>query len=273
MELNKTDFDYIRDLVRQRSAIVLGDDKSYLVEYRLQSLARHEGFDSLRTLLTQLGTHPHGLLPQKVVEALAINETSFFRDRYPFESLKTTLLPNLIRQRVQQKCLNIWAAACSTGQEAYSIAMILSEFRTSLAGWNVRLLASDISTAMLQRAEEGIYSAIDVSRGLPTAHLKRHFHRTTNGWQIRKELSRMVEFLRINLIEPWPPLPQMDIIFLRNVLIYFDVPTKKRILANVRRALRPDGYLFLGTAETTLNIDDAYERMQLDQVSCYRLRE
>ena len=272
MELSKTDFEYVRDLVRQRSAMVLGDDKSYLVEHRLQGLARQEGFESMHALLSLLGKQTHGVLLQKVIEAITINETSFFRDRSPFDSLRTALLPNLLRQRSQPKSLNIWAAACSTGQEPYSIAMVLSEFRAALTNWNVRILASDISTAMLERAAEGVYSEVEVSRGLSPALLQKHFRKTEKGWQVKADIARMVEYLRINLIEPWPVLPAMDVIFLRNVLIYFDVPTKKRILANVRRVLQPDGYLFLGNAETTLNLDDAFERVQLDRVSCYALR-
>ena len=271
-ELSKTDFEYVRDLVRQRSAMVLGDDKAYLVEYRLQSLARQEGFASMHALLELLGKQSHGILLQKVIEAITINETSFFRDRLPFDALKATLLPSLLSRRSEHRRLNIWSAACSTGQEPYSITMVLNEFRTALMSWHVRVLASDISTAMLERAAEGVYSDVELGRGLSPALLQKHFRKTDKGWQVKAELVRMVEFLRINLIEPWPIMPAMDVVFLRNVLIYFDVPTKKRILANVRRILQPDGYLFLGNAETTLNLDDAFERIQLDHVSCYVLR-
>jgi chemotaxis protein methyltransferase CheR len=171
------------------------------------------------------------------------------------------------------KCLNLWSAACSSGQEAYSIAMILQEFQGALVNWNVRLLATDLSTAMLDRARAGIFSEVEVNRGLLPSRLARHFRKHGKNWQIKDELRCYVQFLRINLIEPLPSVPPMDVVFLRNVLIYLDAEAKKRVLANVRRCLRPGGYLFLGGAETTLNIDDAFERVQLDKVSCYCLGE
>jgi chemotaxis protein methyltransferase CheR len=271
--LSQADFDFVRALVQQRSAIVLESDKAYLVETRLLPLARREGLDSVRALVARLSVGPGNGLHEQVVEAMTTNETFFFRDASPFEGLRQAVLPDLVRRRAAERRLHIWSAACSSGQEPYSVAMLLREHRCVPEGWGVRILASDLSAAMLERAREGRYSQLEVSRGLPAALLAKYFERQGPEWQIKAELRRMVELSRVNLIEAWPAQPPLDVVLLRNVLIYFDVPTKKRILANVRRVLRPDGYLFLGGAETTLNLDDAYERAPLGGVSCYRLRQ
>ena len=272
MTLTQADFDYVRGLVQKRSAIVLENEKLYLAETRLQSLARREGLESVGHLLNQLRADSSNGMLQKVVEAMTTNETSFFRDIHPFEMLKKVVLPELIKQRSVERQLQIWCAASSTGQEPYSLAMLIRENFPLLAGWNVRIVASDISTQVLEKARQGRYSQLEVNRGLPAPLLVKNFQRLGVDWQIKEDLRRMVDFRLINLIESWPPMPPLDIVLIRNVLIYFDVSTKKQILGKIRRLLRPDGYLFLGGAETTLNLDDSFERTEFQRSGCYRLR-
>jgi chemotaxis protein methyltransferase CheR len=273
MSLSQTDFEYIRTLVKQRSAVVLESEKAYLVETRLLALARRDGFGSIADLLARLRAHSDGELQRRAVEALANNETSFFRDLHPFEILRHKIIPEMMQRRAADKNLHIWCAACSSGQEPYSIAMLLRENFPALAGWNVRILGSDLSSEVLGRARNGRYGQLDVNRGLPARLLVRYFEKTGTDWQIKDDMRRMVEFRLINLMDTWPVLPLQDVILLRNVLIYFDVTTKQQILAKIRRALRPDGYLFLGGAETTLNIDEAFERVPFDRSCCYQVRQ
>ena len=270
MSLSQAGFDFIRTLVQQRSAIALDPDKVYLAEARLLALARREGFGSVAAFVEHLRTAPANGLHQQVVEAMATNETSFFRDHHPFEGLRQVVLPELLRRRAAERRLSIWCAACSSGQEPYSVALLLREHFPQTAGWQLRLLASDLSDEMLERARQGRYSRMEVNRGLPARLLVKYFEQQGADWCLRADVRRMVEFRRINLAEGWPALPALDVILLRNVLIYFDVPTKKAILNRVRQVLRPDGFLFLGGAETTLNLDDAFERVPLDRAGCYR---
>jgi chemotaxis protein methyltransferase CheR len=272
MPLSRVDFEYVRALVLKRSAIVLEDDKLYLAESRLTSLARREGIASIDALLVRLRAEPNNGLVVKVVEAMTTNETFFFRDVYPFEALRLHLLPELMRRRASERRLDIWCAAASTGQEPYSLVMLLREHFPELAGWTVRLLATDLSTEVLARAREGRYSQLEVNRGLPARLLVRYFRQQGAEWQIKDEIRKTVEFRPLNLIEPWPAMPAMDLVLMRNVLIYFDVDTKKQILSRVTRLLRPDGYLMLGGAETTLNLDDSFERVDFDRCGAYRLR-
>ncbi|HVS36712.1 MAG TPA: protein-glutamate O-methyltransferase CheR [Gemmataceae bacterium] len=269
MSLNAADLQYLCVLVRQRSAIVL-DGKAYLFEARLGSLARREGFSSLDALVTHLRAGAADGLHEKVVESMTINETSFFRDLHPFEHLRTEVLPELMRARAAERRLNIWCAACSTGQEPYSVAMLIREHFPALTGWAVRILAADLSPDSLERARQGRYSQMEINRGLPARLLVKYFQKHGAEWRIKDEVRRMVEFRRANLIDPWPALPPQDVILLRNVLIYFDEATKKAILGKVRRLLRPDGRLFLGAAETTFNLDDGFERVQAGRTACYR---
>jgi chemotaxis protein methyltransferase CheR len=272
MTITATDFDYISSLVRERSAIVLEAGKEYLIEARLLPLAKERGAGTLAGLVHELRRTPFGPLRDLVVEAMTTNETSFFRDAHPFTALSDQVLPDLVRARSGERSLNIWCAACSSGQEPYTIAMLVHDVVGADPSWRVRLLATDISPAMLARTKEGIYSQFEVNRGLPANRLVRHFRKQGLHWQIEEPLRRMVETRQVNLNEELPSMPQMDIIFLRNVLIYFDIATKRQILARVRKVLRPDGYLILGGAETTLNLDDSFERLQIGRAPVYRLR-
>jgi chemotaxis protein methyltransferase CheR len=273
VSLSTLDFDYVRTVVHKGSAIVLEESKVYLAESRLAILARREGFASAADLVARLRVDAVAGLRQKVVEAMTTNETYFFRDMHPFEALRQVLLPRLVQQRALERQLNIWCAACSTGQEPYSIAMLLREHFPELATWRVSLLATDLSAEVLERARRGVYTQMEISRGLPAPLLVKYFSRRGLDWHLCPEVRGMVEFRRLNLIEPWPVLPPMDIILLRNVLIYFDVQTKKRILANVRQLLRTDACLFLGGAETTFNLDDEFQRVECARASCYQLRQ
>jgi chemotaxis protein methyltransferase CheR len=186
--------------------------------------------------------------------------------------LKKTLLPELMQKREKERKLNFWCGASSSGQEPYTIAILLREHFPMLANWSFRFLATDLSVEMVEKARAGRYSQLEVNRGMPAPLLVKYFQRHGVEWQVKDELRKVVEFRPMNLVESWLSMSEMDVIFMRNVLIYFDVPTKKAILSKVRRVLRSDGYLFLGAAETTLNLDDSFERMQFDKAGCYRLR-
>ena len=272
MSISRDDFDFIRDLVRRRSAIILEDGKEYLVTSRLSSLARDEGFGSLDQLVQELRTRPSNGLHRKVVQAMTTNETMFFRDVHPFDSIRERVLPELIERKAAQRQLSIWCAASSTGQEPYSIAMMIRDQFPALAGWNLRIIATDFSSDVLERARVGLYTQLEVNRGLPVRYLVKHFTKLDLQWQIGDDVRRMVEYRELNLIDPWIGIESMDLVLVRNVLIYFDVETKKTILGKVRSVMLSHGYLFLGGAETTLNLDDAFERVEMGRAVAYRLR-
>jgi chemotaxis protein methyltransferase CheR len=272
MTISNTDFTYIRDLVRQRAAIILEPGKEYLVESRLLPVARQEGLTALAELVARLRAQPYNGLHHRVVEAMTTNETSFFRDVHPFEALKKVIVPELITKRATGRTLNLWCGAASSGQEPYTVALVLREYFPALAQWDVRFIATDLSHEMLMRAQTGKYSQLEVNRGLPAPLLVKHFSKHGLEWHVKDDLRKMIEFRQLNLVDAWPVMPAMDIVFLRNVLIYFNVETKKTILGKIRQLLRPDGYLFLGGAETTMSLDDAFERVQIEKASCYRLR-
>jgi chemotaxis protein methyltransferase CheR len=264
-------FAYISGLVLDRSAIVLEPSKAYLVDARLMPIARQLGLSSLGELVDKMKRPGANDLQRVVVEAMTTNETSFFRDIHPFEALKNTILPDMIAKRANERTLNIWSNACSSGQEPYSIAMLIREHFRSLEGWKIRLIGSDLSSQILNRAREGLFNQTEINRGLPVPLLVKYFQKEGLQWRIKDEIRKMVEFCEVNLVEKWPSsLPKMDILFLRNVLIYFSADTKKAILAKVRNILRPDGCMFLGGAETTMNLDTSFERVLLGKVACYR---
>jgi chemotaxis protein methyltransferase CheR len=265
------DFDLIRNLLREHSAIVLEEGKQYLVETRLAPLARRLELPSIGELIARLRNQPANGLCRQVVEAMVTTETSFFRDHHPFEALRKVVLPDLIGRRRGERRLSVWCAACSNGQEPYSLALLLREHFPELEGWKIALLASDLSREVLARAREGRFNQIEVNRGLPAALLVKYFEQHGTDWQLRPALRGMVDFQEINLAQPWPALPRMDLILVRNVMIYFDVETKKTILGRAARLLRPDGYLLLGGAETTFNLDDSYRRVETLKAGFYQL--
>jgi chemotaxis protein methyltransferase CheR len=265
------DFDHIRRLLQERSAIVLEPDKQYLVESRLLPLARQLQLNSVGQLIAHLRSSPSNGLATQVVEAMVTTETSFFRDHHPFEALRKTVIPELLQRRRDERRLNVWCCAASTGQEPYSLALLVREYFPELSGWKVTLLASDLSREVLARARAGRYSQFEVNRGLPAALLVKYFQQHGATWQLNDEIRGMVDFQEINLARSWPPLPRMDLVILRNVMIYFNMETKKTILGQVARLLRPDGYLLLGGAETTFNLDNSYRRVAQLRSGFYQL--
>ncbi|MBM4246977.1 MAG: protein-glutamate O-methyltransferase CheR [Deltaproteobacteria bacterium] len=273
MSLSATDFEYVRNLVKERSAIILEPSKTYLVDSRLTPIVRKQNLGSLGDLVARLRNERFGELHRSVIEAMTTNETSFFRDVHPFEVFKKKILPDLIAKRSGERALTVWCGACSSGQEPYSIAMLMRESFPELAAWRTQIIATDLSTEILDRAKRGTFSQLEVNRGLPAPMLVRYFTRNGPEWQVCDQVRKMITFRELNLIDAWPSMPRADVVFLRNVLIYFDIPTKKSILAKVRQVMRPEGYLFLGGAETTMNLDDAFERMQFDKTGCYRIRD
>ena len=273
MTLSLPEFNYIRRLVLAQSAIMLEDDKTYLVESRLLPLARREGFASINLLVQKLQAEPFHGLHRLAVEAMTTNETSFFRDFNPFEALRKSVLPDLIARRSADRALSIWCAASSSGQEPYSLSMLIRENFPALLNWKIRILATDLSTDILARAREGRYSQLEVNRGLPASLLVKYFQKRGCDWFLRDDIRAMVDYQVLNLSNAWPAMPPMDIVMIRNVLIYFGIETKKEILAKVRKVLKPDGYFFLGGAETTFSIDDSYERVQFERSTCYRIRK
>jgi chemotaxis protein methyltransferase CheR len=264
-------FGFIRNLVKSKSAIVLESGKAYLVESRLTPVARELGLQNITELVAELQKPGSQKLTQRVVEAMTTNETSFFRDIHPFQALKTSILPNLIQRREKEKTITIWSNACSSGQEAYSIAMILNEHFPTIKDWKVRILCSDLSSQILERARAGIFNQTEVNRGLPMNFLLKYFTKDGNQWKICSDIRKMVEFRELNLVEPFPhTLPKMDVVFLRNVLIYFSPETKSEILKKVHRTMHADGYLFLGGSETTMNLNVNFQREQVGSAVCYR---
>lgn len=265
MALPDGDLDYVRRLVQERSGMQLGEGKGYLVEARLAPLATREGLSSVAELVRLLRTGPPALADD-VAEAMTTNETSFFRDVHPFDALRDVVLPQALA-RSRSRGLRLWSAAASTGQEAYSLAMLLAD---SFPGVPATILATDLSRDVLARAAAGTFSQLEVNRGLPAPLLVRHFERHGAGWRIRPEMRRQVEFRQLNLARPWPRLPEMDVVLLRNVLIYFGADAKRAVLAQVTRVLAPGGLLFLGGAETTYGLDEGWERIQVGRTSLYR---
>jgi chemotaxis protein methyltransferase CheR len=269
MTLATTSFDWVRDLVRRESAIVLQPGKEYLVEARLLPIARQMGLPDVGKLVETVRLRPTPDDTRRIVEALTTNETSWFRDGDPFTALTSTVLPALLAARGPVDRLQIWSAACSSGQEPYTIAMLLEDALPNAAS-RVSITATDLSREMVERTRAGRFSQLEVNRGLPAPMLVRHFTRAGNEWEVAPALRRMVTATACNLAAPLPRMGPFDVVYLRNVLIYFDLPTKQTILRRVRELMRPDGWLFLGAAETTLGVDDSWERVVLGRSSAYR---
>lgn len=265
-------FDYIRKLVFAHSSIVVDQGKEVLTESRLAPIARSEGYPSIDDLVRKLNGSPFGGMHRKVVEAMTTNETYFLRDIHPFDALSKIIVPEIVARRGRVTPVNIWSAASSAGQEAYSILMTLSENHPDLFP-RVRVYATDLASEMVARTRAGKYTHLEVNRGLPASLLVKYFERVDADWVVRSDIRKHVDAAQLNLNGPWPTFPKFDVVFLRNVLIYFDVPTKKSILGRVKGVLAPGGYLALGSAETTMNLDDDYERVQLGKASFYRIRK
>ena len=272
MTLLARDFELVRKLVRERAGIVLDEGKEYLAESRLTAVAREEGCASLQELVARLRAERWNGLHRKVVEAMTTNETSFFRDARCFEALRGRVLPDLVAERADRRRLAIWCAGCASGQEAYSVAMLLREQFPRLSQWHVTLLATDLSRHVLERARAGRYKSLEVSRGLPESLLAKYFRRQGAEWEIVEELRAAVEFRELNLAEPWDIGGEMDLVLMRNVLIYLDADTRRKVFDRLLRVLGPHGYLVLGTAEAAMRIPDALERVDVARAALYRPR-
>jgi len=271
MAITAPEFAYVRDLARRTAAIVIDPGKEYFIESRLAPLVASQGCKTLSELIALIQKNPAAsAIHAKTIDALTTNETFFFRDFQPFEAMRKSIIPRLIEQRSALRKLTIWSAACSTGQEPYTLAMILRENFPELAQWNVSILATDLSSTVLAQARAGSYNQFEVNRGLPAPLLIKYFTQTGDRWIVKDELKKNIEFRAMNLVEPWPIMPAFDIILIRNVMIYFDVPTKQTILKRIRGCLQPHGSLFLGTDETTLYLDPAFAGVSYGNTSVYQ---
>jgi chemotaxis protein methyltransferase CheR len=252
------DFEWLRKLLKERSGLTLGADKEYLLESRLLPLTRRNGLTTLGELVARLKTPGNADLAFSVVEAMTTNETFFFRDKIPFDHLRDTILPALIAARAKEKRIRIWCAAASSGQEPYSIAMLLRSMAPNLRGYRVDLLATDLSVAVIERAKQGTYSQFEVQRGLPIRLLVRYFTQAGDSWHIASDIREMVQFRTLNLLQDFAPLGMFDVVLCRNVLIYFDQSTKIAVLERLARQVPQDGYLILGAAETVVGLSDTF---------------
>lgn len=253
------DFEYLRKLLKERSGLVLSADKQYLVESRLIPLARKENLDGLSGLVQRMKAPGAERIVSGVVEAMTTNESFFFRDKVPFDHFRDAIMPAMLAARATQRRLRIWCAAASTGQEPYSLAMCLKEMAPKVAGWRIEILGTDLSLEVLEKAKAGIYSQFEVQRGLPVQLLVKYFTQTGEMWQVSPEIRGMVQYRPFNLLESFAALGRFDIVFCRNVLIYFDQPTKVDVLDRIARSMEPDGFLVLGAAETVVGLTTTFK--------------
>ncbi|WFU39670.1 protein-glutamate O-methyltransferase CheR [Bradyrhizobium sp. CB82] len=263
------DYEYLRKFLKERSGLDLSADKTYLVESRLLPLARKAGLAAIPDLVQKIKIGD-GKLATDVVEAMTTNETFFFRDKLPFDHLRDTILPGLLQARAARKSLRIWSAASSTGQEPYSIAMCLKEMGAALAGWRIEIVATDLSQEVLEKSRAGVYSQFEVQRGLPIQLLVKYFTQTGDIWQLNADIRSMVQFRQLNLLQDFSHLGTFDVVFCRNVLIYFDQDTKAVIFERMAKSLEADGTLLLGAAESVVGITDAF-RPVADRRGLYQI--
>lgn len=252
------DFDFLSSLLKRRSGLTLNPDKVYLLESRLTPLARRSGMEGLDALIAELRRSGSEQLMRDVTEAMTTNESFFFRDRTPFDLFRDSVLPMLRKRRATQKRFRIWCAACSTGQEPYSLAFVLKQQEAQWKDWNIEIIGTDIARPVLQKAKDGVYSQFEVQRGLPIQLLMKYFAQDGDVWRLSEEIRKMVTFREFNLLDNFSALGKFDVIYCRNVLIYFDQPTKSNVLERMRDIMPNDGTLFLGAAETVLGITDRF---------------
>ena len=252
------DYEYLRKLLKDRSGLDLSADKQYLIESRLLPLSRKSGLASISELVQKMKGGSADITTQ-VVEAMTTNETFFFRDKVPFDHFRDSIMPEILQARASRKTLRIWCAAGSTGQEPYSLAMCLKEMGAALAGWRVEILATDLSQEVLEKSRAGIYSQFEVQRGLPIQMLVKYFKQTGELWQINPDIRAMVQHRQLNLLHDFSQLGVFDVIFCRNVLIYFDQDTKINIFNRLAKTTEPDGFLVLGAAETVVGLTDVFK--------------
>jgi chemotaxis protein methyltransferase CheR len=271
-ELSAVDFQFLTSLIKQRSAIDLDSSKQYLLTSRLAGVVREERLASLTELVEKVRRSPRGAIEGKVIDAMTTNETSFFRDVHPFAALTDGIIPELLARGGPASQINVWCGACSSGQEPYSIALaVLDKMPDLVVTRRLRIAATDLSPTMVARTAAGKFSQLEVNRGMPARLLVKNFAQDGRDWVASRELRAVIEARPLNLIESWTGVPRCDVVFLRNVLIYFDTDTKRRILERIRKEiLKPGGFLFLGSSETTLNIDPGYRRREFGKSICYQ---
>lgn len=256
--MNTADFEFLASILKQRSGLVLSPEKAYLLESRLMPVARKFGFTGLPELIVAVRKERPEDLLRDITEAMTTNESLFFRDMKPFDQFRNLVIPQLAEARSSTKKIRVWSAAASSGQEPYSIAIILSEMESLLAGWDLEIVATDISVEMLNRARSGLYTQFEVQRGLPIATLVKYFKQVGEKWRLDANVRSMVKFKEFNLLDDPASLGTFDIVFCRNVLIYFDQQTKSEVLARIAKSMPMDGVLYLGGAETVLGITENF---------------
>jgi len=260
--MKSEDFELFSTLLRQRSGLVLTPDKAYLLESRLMPIARKQGLKGLEELSAAVRTRREESLLRSITEAMTTNESSFYRDQKPFDQFKATVLPALLQSRASKRMIRVWSAACSSGQEAYSLAMLLEEEKARISGWRIEIVGTDLSAEMVERSRAGIYTQFEVQRGLPITHLVKYFKQNGDKWQISQEIRAMAQFREFNLLSDLSSLGQFDVVFCRNVLIYFDQPTKGKVLEAIAKQMPADGVLYLGGAETVLGITNKFKPVE-----------
>lgn len=270
MILTPPDIELLSGIVAEYSGNMIAPRQAYMLEKQLAPIAKSNGLADVPALVQEVRRSKNPNLSTQIAEAVTVNETSFFRDAHPFEALKKKIIPDLVAANQSRREIRIWCAACASGQEPYTLAMVIRENFPQLSNWNIKIIATDISNEMLDKCRSGEYSQLEVNRGLPARTLVRFFDRSGSQWRAKPELRNMIEFSRLNLTSPFASLGQFDIVFIRNVLIYFDKPTKQDILTRVRGVLRPDSYLFIGSVESTIGFNVPYRREEIDATVCYR---
>lgn len=266
-------FRFFADLVKTSSGISLGKGKEYLIESRLSELAKSLGLKDLEELYRKAKFQMTPKLKEQIIEAMTTNETYFFRDQHPFDALQKEIIPELIKKNQNTKKLRFWSAACSTGQEPYSVALLIAEHFPALSNWRIEILATDISQQAIKKGMEGRFTQVEVNRGLPVTMLIKYFKQQGPFWMINEKLKKLVRFKQLNLLSPLVGFGTFDIIFCRYVLIYFDQQTKKQILEKLVKTLNPGGYLFLGATETPIGLPPTMKRVSIGRATCWRKEE
>jgi len=265
------DFEFLRTFLAQKTAIQIAPGQEYLVESRLDKVARQHGLPDVTAVLGRVRSGNNAVAAD-VIDAMTTNETSFFRDQHPFDDIVATIIPELLSKLGPAEPLTIWCAASSSGQEPYTLAILLNEhFGDLVRRRRVKIVATDLSPTMVTRTKEGRYSQFEVNRGLPAKHMITYFQQQGRDWIVRSDLRDMIDARQLNLLEPWSSIPRCDLVLMRNVLIYFPAEVKHKILARVKdQVLKPQGYLLLGSSETMVGGPHAYQTCKLAKATCYR---
>ncbi|MEI9811352.1 MAG: protein-glutamate O-methyltransferase CheR [Acidobacteriota bacterium] len=269
-QIQPENYRYLQDFIYRESGIVLEAEKQYLLDARLLGLAREEGVKTLNDLCALLRAAQRPQLKQKVVDAMTTNETYFMRETAHYDALRTTIIPELLKIRSDTRRLRFWSAASSTGQEAFSLGMMLLDM--GLSDWNIEILGTDLCTRVLERARGASFSQLEMNRGLPSTYLLKYFRRAGLQWELKDEVKRMAKFQAFDLRGSMRALGPFDAVFCRNVLIYFDLPTKSKIVEEIHGTLFRGGHLFLGSTETSLPVSSNFERKSIGDATVYEAK-